>query len=349
MRLLFIDTSPIKFDILTPYSSALGGTESALSYLTPELAKLGHEVTLMCNSSEQILNDVKHVPLSKDIAVLDPDVVIVASTPDRFPTLRKKVPRAKLVLWVHMQPDQPDMRPLFRPETVETIDKIVYVSDNQKNAFVKEALGSGDVCLDGPNSKVIGNAVAPFFESMFSSAEEILAVKNCRGAYTSTPFRGLKHVAKIKELPIDVYSSMAVYQRDDTMFAELYERLKANDHIVLHGSVSQKMLAECLREVSFLVYPCVFRESHSIAIIEAMAAGLKIVTTDHASPQTEYIDSATSPTSLDNYVALLRRNIEFFRQYPKQWAQKSWEQVQYVNENFTWRKRAREWDAFVCD
>src|SRR5882762_4550706 len=111
MRLLFIDTSPIKFDILTPYTSALGGTESALSYLTPELAKLGHEATLMCNSSEQILNDVKHVPLSKDIAALDPDVVIVASTPDRFPTLRKKVPRAKLVLWVHMQPDQPDMRP----------------------------------------------------------------------------------------------------------------------------------------------------------------------------------------------------------------------------------------------
>jgi hypothetical protein len=97
------------------------------------------------------------------------------------------------------------MRPLFRPETVETIDKIVYVSDSQKNAFVKEALGSSDVCLDGPNSKVIGNAVAPFFESMFSSAEEILAAKNCRGAYTSTPFRGLKHVAKIKELPIDVY------------------------------------------------------------------------------------------------------------------------------------------------
>ena len=47
MDIVFIDsTSRAAYDPDTPFERPLGGTESAVCYLAPELAKLGHRVTL---------------------------------------------------------------------------------------------------------------------------------------------------------------------------------------------------------------------------------------------------------------------------------------------------------------
>lgn len=341
MKILFICLSTLEFNVRTPLTEPLGGTESAMSYLSVELAKLGHEVMLMGKMKAETIDGVVHLPISEDIAPLDPDVVIVASAPQAFPAIKKIVPRAKLVLWNHMRPDQPVMLHLFQTDTAKDIDYIVYVSEMQRKAFV-------DSNVPRLHETVIGNAIAPPFENMFSSAKEILDVKKCCGAYTSTPFRGLAVLANIKELPIEVYSSMRVYQGDDSSFRAMYDNLKQNDCLELKGSVSQTMLRDNMRELSFLVYPSIFAECHSIAILEAMAAGLKVITTDVASPQTDYIDSMASVGgSLEAYTSLLRRNINFFRAYPEEWADKMWEQVQGVNNEFTWRRRAQEWDDYL--
>lgn len=341
MNILFLCLSPLKFDVLTPYQEPLGGTESALAYLSVEMAKLGHHVTLMRNApdKETQVEGVWHKAISEDIAPLDPDVVIVTSAPQACPMIKAKVPRAKIILWNHMRPDQPAMAHFFTPVVQQAIDRIVYVSKSQEEAFV---------AAKGPNGDVIGNAISPVLENMFSSVKEILDVKECRGAYTSTPFRGLAVLAQVKELPIDVFSSMAVYQGNDESFAPMYEALKTNDCIELKGSVSQTELRNELKRTSFLVYPSIFTECHSIAIIEAMAAGLKIITTDMAAPQSEFIDSMPSATgSFEIYTALLRKNLNFFRAHPEMWAEKIWEQVQYINREYTWAKRAQEWDSYL--
>lgn len=347
MKILFLCLSNIKFDVETPTKEPLGGTESAISYLAVELAKIEHEVTLMCNTEEKIVLGVKHTPVSEDLSKIDPDVIVVASAPQAIPGVKAAAPRAKVVLWNHMRPDQPAMQHFFKADIAKEITHVVYVSESQRKAFLGEKLPVVDPTPEH-SSIVIGNAIAPCFENMFTSAQEIQDTKKCRGVYTSTPFRGLAVLTKIQEIPIEVFSSMDVYQADDAPFTKMYENLKANDCLTLHGSVSQTELSKRLRELSFLVYPSIFAECHSIAILEAMAAGIKIITTDFASPQTEFIDSMSATSgSVDDYAKLLRKNINFFRSQPEKWAAKMWEQVQYVNQGFTWEKKAQEWDKHL--
>lgn len=344
MKILFICLSTLKFNVDTPETEPLGGTESAVCYLAKALVNLGHHVTLMRNTdddADKVIDGVSHTKISEDIAKLDPDVVIVPSAPQAFPGIKALVPRAKLVLWNHMRPDQPAMAHLFNPEIKKDIQNIVYVSKSQEESFLSAP-------VTGLKGTVINNAIAPCFENMFTGPEDILAVKKCRGAYTSTPFRGLAILAHIKELMIEVYSSMRVYQGDDTAYEPMFAKLNESDCIVMQGSVSQKNLAAFLRSDAFLVYPSIFQECHSIAILEAMAAGMKVITTDMASPETEFIDAMKSEGgSLEDFTLLLRRNINKFRAHPQEWAALMWKQVQYINREFTWAKKAQEWTLYL--
>ena len=336
MKILFLNLSGLKFNVTTPLTDPLGGTESAVCYLATELAKLGHDVTLMANTEEAVHENVKHMPVSEETVVpLDPDVVVVPSAPQAFAHLQKVLPRAKLVLWNHMMPDQPAIQPLFHPDVSKTIPNIVFVSENQK-AFFRV------------NGHVINNAVAPVFENMFASADEILAQKECVGTYASTPFRGLAILADVKEVQIKVFSSMQVYQSDDLPFAEMYKNLEKNDCLTMMGSVSQTQLAQEFKKASFFVYPCIFRECNSIAVVEAMAAGMKVITTDYAHPATEFVTSMAADTgTVEEFTKLLRQNVNSFRSQPEKWAMQMYKQVQYINDNYTWKKRALEWQDYL--
>jgi len=344
MRILFICFSSLKFNVRTPFEAPLGGTESAVCYLSVALAQKGHKVMLMRNTDVDdtgtIIGGVEHIKITDDAKHLNPDVVVIVSAPMASIGVRNVWPEAKIVLWNHMRPDQPAMAHLFEDKYRAPIDKIVYVSDSQRKAFLESGK---DV-----NGSVIQNAISPCFADRFRSAQDILETKRCRGAYTSTPYRGLAVLASIKELPIDVYSSMQVYQGDDGDYEAMYAKLKANDCITLHGSKGQSELAAVLRPVAFLVYPSIFTECHSIAILEAMAMGLKVITTTVAHEPTEFVESLPyATTTLDDYTAALRKNITFFRSQPEKWAEQMWKQVQYVNSEFTWAKRAREWDTHL--
>ena len=337
MKILFICLSGLKFNVMTPLREPLGGTESAVAYLAYHLYLRGHDVTIMVKGAEDAVEvGVKHIEISEEGAKeLNPDVVIVPSAPQAIPGIKKIIPNAAVILWNHMQPDQPSIQPIFNKEIQKDINNIVYVSESQKSVF-------------GIDGRVINNAISPAFESMFTSASDVLKHKKCKGAYTSTPYRGLAILATMQEIEIEVFSSMAVYQGDETPYAAMYEKLKANDCLKLNGSVSQANLADRLRPISFLVYPSIFRECHSIAIIEAMAAGLKVITTDMASPQTEFIDSMPMESAtVEEYAKLLRANINYFRSRPEEWAEKSWKQIQYINQEFTWKKKAEEWETYL--
>lgn len=353
MKILFLCFSGLKFTVLSPLTEPLGGTESAVSYLATELAKRGHDVTLMSTFDELpgdcMIAGVRHLPITDSqptLDKLDPDIIIVPSAPSAFPGIKKMLPRAKLILWNHMRPDQPAVQSLGDPKVFEAISRIVYVSEVQKKAFAK-APWPPIPDAHQVEEVIINNAVAPCFENMFTGVAQILAEKKCKGAYTSTPFRGLAALAKVKELPIEVYSSMKVYQSDDAPFAQMYENLLKNDCLEMKGSVSQKTLSERLRPLAFFVYPSIFPECHSIAILEAMAAGMKIITTDCAIEPNEFVDIMPMRGNLDDFAKLLRKNINSFRSRPETWAEKMWEQVQYINKEFTWTKKAAEWETYL--
>src|ERR1700680_2987404 len=54
MRLAFLDTCGWEYHATTPLERPMGGAQSALCYLTVELAKLGHEVVVFNGNPEPI-------------------------------------------------------------------------------------------------------------------------------------------------------------------------------------------------------------------------------------------------------------------------------------------------------
>ena len=331
MRILFLVLGSLEFDVKSPEEIPLGGTESAVCYLARALAKIGHFVTLSNPTIKKLENKcgVIHVPKS-EINREHFDVVIVPNAPFAFVKLKTLFPDSKLVLWNHLLPSQPAMKyfKLMRDQ----IDEVVFVSEKQRKMFNDE------------HGVVLPNAIAPCFEHMFYNATELMKAKELRGAYTSTPYRGLDKLQKIRELPIDIFSSMQVYQASDHDFIPMYEELSHNGALRMNGSVPQPELAHYLMRCSFLVYPSTFEECHSIAILEAQAAGLKVITTPSAMEPDGYADIVTQ----EEYIPKLAENISVYKENPLLWAERRLDQVRYINDRFTWKKRAREWESMLC-
>lgn len=347
MKILFLNLSHLKFTVATPLQQPLGGTESAIAYLATAMAARGHDVSLMSLNDGGVIKGVKHVPVKlENLAGIKPDVMIIASAPEAWPKMKELMPDTTLVLWNHMLPNQPAQAHLYNPAVQQLIEHLVFVSERQKKMFTENVTNRPPLAV--PDMRVIENAIATPFENMFGGPEDILKAKECKAAYTSTPFRGLACLAKIQELPIDIYSSMKVYQSEDTDYEKMYEHLRQNDCLTFHGSLSQIELAAALSSTAFWTYPSIFQECHSIALIEAMAAGCKVITTDLAIDKSDFADIMPfGSATVNDYAALLRKNIHSFRSRPEVWAEERWKQVQYVNATFTWAKKAVEWETYL--
>lgn len=355
MKLLFVCHNPVVFTAETPQHAPLGGTESAIAWLTRRLAANGHDVTLLTRlppGTPEFLAGVRHADLAPgapDIfAGAGFDAVIAAGMPGAAEALQVAAPRALQVGWLHLLPQQEDMAQL--PRMSAFMDCAVFVSQTQRS----------QARFSCP-AQVIGNGIAPAFENLFASAEDLAAAKEDRAVYTSIPDRGLDvladafAVAKI-ETRLDVYSDMRLYQKEDGALAGLYARLNALPRCRHHGALSQAELPAAIRSAAFLAYPGTLPESYCNVAVEALAAGLKVVATDlGALPETTlgFADLLPVPAGVDHaglaalYAPFLERAVGDYRARPPEWAEERFAQSQAVNRQCSWKARAREWEDFL--
>jgi glycosyltransferase involved in cell wall biosynthesis len=367
MNWVFLDLIPWDYDVVTPLIRPLGGSQSALCYLAVALAKRGHTVTTLTGTSQP--RDVMGVccrgltEIPRDLFARPDTVAVVLNGPAAIgQQIRQHVPHGtQLILWTQHAHDQPAMAELKNAVCLAAWDRIVCVSEWHRT-MVHEKLGVPRERID-----VQKNAVAPVFERIFADASELTEAKSgtLRLAYTSTPFRGLDVLLNCfpqirRSHPtcrLEVFSSMGVYGQSpaEDPYRQLYIQCQVTDGIEYRGSVPQPQLARELSSVCALVYPNTFAETSCIAVMEALAAGALVVTSDlGALSQTcdgwarlvPPLRPGRSRAEFErDFVAVLDAELTALATDPAGFMRRRWEQVTAINTSCTWDVRAREWEA----
>ena len=368
MKVCFVDRAPWDYNVASPTVIPLGGSQSALCYLAIKLAKLGHEITVVTGTSKpgvvlgvQCINPSS---LSRQFFADSAfDAVVALNSAKGHRGIRSFLPAStKLILWTQHAADQPGTLVLRDRRVRDGWDHVVCVSDWQRRGML-------DLGVSPERCSVVRNAISPSFERMFATEDELVAAKSVRPlrlTYTSTPYRGVHLLLDL--LPafraanpgamLDIYSSMAVYMgQEESKFAGLYERLKAADGIEYAGSLPQPVLAGRLRSAHILSYPNIFPETSCIAVMEAMAAGLQVVTSHlGALPETTEGFARLVPLEvdidLDAALITLRDQPAYIAAFAEALAvpystDRLFAQVEHMNCHHTWAVRAQQWTEFL--
>ncbi len=296
MRITFVDDIAWDYTIDTAYRRPLGGSQSALCYLAEALAQAGHQVSLLNNTTTPgVSRGVSVRSLNGDLSAAlrpPPDAVIVLNSTGWGHRLRPVLgAHGAIVLWLSLAHDQEMMFALREPKERASYQAFAFISDWQARAF-RDAFGT-----EPARASVLRYGVGPGFENLFADCGAILEAKARPPvlAYCSAPFRGL-HVlayyafprlrAFVPGLRLKVFSSMKMYPYvdgdQDQTFAELYQVCRDTEGIEYIGGVPQPELARELKAATMLAYPCTWPETACLAVMEAMAAGCWIVTSDFA-------------------------------------------------------------------
>jgi glycosyltransferase involved in cell wall biosynthesis len=360
MRLCFIDLMPWDYDADTPFERPLGGMQSAACHLAAALAAAGHEVALATRTTRPAKRrGVDCLSLDDGLALERLRQTrwdaVVSLTAISGPVRDLIAPGIPAFLWTGHADDQPAVQCLSDPAVRDGWDGTILVSEWQRDCF------AGRFGLSLGSTAVLRYGIAPAFQDLFPDLDTLARAKQADPllmAYTSTPFRGLELLANMFPLisrpaKLRIFSDMGTYLTGpaDSQFRALYEQCRNTSGVEHVGSLSQPALAEALRPVSILAYPCTFPETGCIAALEAMAAGCAIVSSDlGAMAETTaghalLVDPGEDWSSFGaRYLTALDLVMASVLSPPG--INRLWEQVRFVNETATWGKRACEWIDF---
>ena len=368
MRIAFADFCHWDFNAQSVDFLPMGGAQSAACYLARRLAREGHEVYLISSVSwPGTFDGVTCLPWQQaDAARLQAlrlDVMICLLAAGYGAVLRQMLgPRVALVLWNQHAHDQPAVQALREARERMAYNGFAMVSEWQRQQY-QSAFG-----LDPAKVRVMRNAIAPAFHDLFPAPEPILEAKTAPPvlAYTSTPFRGLDMLldafpqirARTPGVRLRVYSSMKVYQasaaEDEAAYGALYQRCRQMEGVDYIGSVPQPALAQDLRKSAVLAYPNTFAETSCISVMEALAAGCRVISSRlGALPETGASFARLIPMD-QTREAYLRQFVEETVQAVREYVACSpateatlRRQVTQMNETNTWPHRAREWAEWL--
>lgn len=256
-------------------------------------------------------------------------------------------PSKKLIYWNQLSFDQDAVQFLRQKQNVDRIDHFVFVSDWQAEQFRKI------FNIPGEKTSVIKNACIGVKTK--TSINNNKKIKIC---YTSTPWRGLDVLLKSWEIlkpqncELHVFSSCKIYGKDfaaqDSQYEFLYDWCKRLPGVVYRGSIPNDELRKELQTFDILAYPNTFEETSCIAVIEALSAGLRVITSSlGALPETtegwsrmySYIEDRELHSQ--KFAEILREEIQLFKS--GQLNDQLILQSEIYSKRWSWDTRINDW------
>ena len=333
-------------------------------------AQIGHEVYLITHTTKPGKFRGVHCLSLKTLQIpqlhslnLDALVLILGIDP-KNPLRSLLGPRCKLILWTGHADNQPGVAALIDPHIRNSFDAIALVSQWQAQRFQE------NFKIDPSRIGILRNAMSPAFAHLFPDDVPILKEKTSPPilAYTSTPFRGLNLLldifpricARVPAARLQIFSSMKVYMTPEHEEAKNYgaldERCRQTEGVEYIGSVPQAELAQRLRQVAVLAYPNTFPETSCISVMEAMAAGCRVITSELvALPETSAGFASLIPVNIggqeysQRFITQTVSTLEEFDADPAKTEAQLRQQIAFANTHYTWQVRATEWAKWLSD
>ena len=286
----------------------------------------------------------KHVPKE----LLD-QVQICTSIPGKVPLHPNKVN----ILWQKNSWDQPNLQEFFGNKARhKEYDWYVFNSHWNYEKFRYFF----DIPTD--RSVVIKNGT-----NNFPTRRPYEKGKPIKILHHNTPWRGLnvllRAMQEIKNpnITLDVYSSTQVYgdqfkQHNDDQFKPLYEQAKKLPNVNYIGYETNEYILQHMTDYDLYVYPSTFEETFCVSALEALAAGVHVITNNfgalyetcaewpvYVNYSTNYEqmakDFAAAIQVASNYL-----HEDFIQDHLN-------EQQKFYKRFYNWDKKGMEWTSFL--
>lgn len=256
------------------------------------------------------------------------------------------------ILWLHDLPEDPESAMLANAEYRKKFDKIVFVSNWQRDAYSR-VLG---IPLD--EGVVIKNAIEPIMDPRPEREEG----SKTRLTYFSTPHRGLSILYPAlhalsnhrDDFEVDIYSSFELYgwKDNDKAFEDVFGALDSLDCVTLHGTVDNDTIRQNLLTTDILAYPCIFQETSCRVLIESMCAGLLPVIPNYGAlteTGTDYCFmydwSSDAQTHIEHFAGALNNAMDAYKMPFYQSLLKM--QRNHYQYFYSWDLRASQWSQLL--
>jgi glycosyltransferase involved in cell wall biosynthesis len=286
----------------------------------------------------------KHVPKE----ILD-QVQICTSVPGKVPIDPNKVN----ILWQKNSYDQPNLAPWFADKNNhKKYDWYVFNSHWNYEKFRYFFDVPTDRCV------VIKNGINNFpARKVYKKGQPIKILHH------NTPWRGLnvllRAMQEIKDpnITLDVYSSTQVYgdsfkQQNDDQFKPLYEQAKQLPNVNYIGYETNEYILKNITDYDLYVYPSTFEETSCVSAMEALAAGVHVITNNYGALYETCAEWPVYVNYTDNYEQMAIATASAITT-ASQYLHESFiqehldEQQKFYKRFYNWNKKGMEWKNFL--
>ncbi len=355
---LVIYTEGLAFDGKTPFERSLGGSESAVVFLSRELARRGHRVQVFCQQETSsadcaeyegvIYHDLTEWP--RFVEEGECDVLVCCR---HLRGLATPANSKVNIVWNHDLITKPAAQQLM--SLMYKVDKLFVLSEFHRQQFAHHLEVPADcyvVTRNGVDLELVAEAV------------EGVARDRSRLIYTSRPERGLDVLLQmwpeLKARRPKLKLAVASYENPgaDAQMADYLRALRTlGEHlpdIEFLGALSKSELYREIAASGLLLYPAAFPEVSCITAMEAAACGTPVVASRYCALKETVADGETGvlipgDPHDEEYQRAFVEAVAGLIEDDTRWQQMSEAGKRRVEARYQWSQIAEEWEEIFAE